>query len=161
LVGGHPVIDFVNTVTARDSEPVDWLGNYADLIHWASLSGLPAVVPPAEPADEELLRCKDLREALHLALGAVVDGASVPSKAAATIQENWRQAAGHAHLDLGRSPFTLEYGSDQNLFALRYRLAGAAVALLTDLPRERLRRCPGDHCGWLFLDSSKAGRRRW
>ena len=24
-----------------------------------------------------------------------------------------------------------------------------------------IRQCPGDHCGWFFLDSTKRGNRRW
>jgi predicted RNA-binding Zn ribbon-like protein len=28
-------------------------------------------------------------------------------------------------------------------------------------PIERLRICGGPNCSWLFIDSSKAGRRRW
>jgi predicted RNA-binding Zn ribbon-like protein len=27
--------------------------------------------------------------------------------------------------------------------------------------RRGVRECPGPNCGWLFLDTSKAGRRRW
>ncbi len=165
FVGGHPVIDFVNTVTARNSEPVDWLGDYADLVRWASLSGFAEVAArePVQPqaAEKELLRCRVFREALHDVLGSVVDGVPVPAAAAAIVEETWQQAAGRARLDLRGSSFAVEYGADRSLGALRHRLAGAAVALLTDLPRDRLRRCPGDHCGWLFLDSSKAGRRRW
>jgi predicted RNA-binding Zn ribbon-like protein len=29
------------------------------------------------------------------------------------------------------------------------------------LPVERLRLCAGTDCAWLFVDRSKAGRRRW
>ena len=42
-----------------------------------------------------------------------------------------------------------------------WRVALSARELLLALPGGRLRVCAGDECGWLFLDSSKAGRRRW
>jgi predicted RNA-binding Zn ribbon-like protein len=42
-----------------------------------------------------------------------------------------------------------------------WRVALSARELLLALPPGRLRICAGDECGWLFLDSSKAGRRRW
>ncbi|MGB6792588.1 MAG: CGNR zinc finger domain-containing protein [Pseudolabrys sp.] len=29
------------------------------------------------------------------------------------------------------------------------------------LPMDRLRICQGPNCSWLFIDRSKAGRRRW
>jgi predicted RNA-binding Zn ribbon-like protein len=32
---------------------------------------------------------------------------------------------------------------------------------LESLPQERTRVCAGPRCGWLFIDRSKAGRRRW
>jgi predicted RNA-binding Zn ribbon-like protein len=35
------------------------------------------------------------------------------------------------------------------------------VDLLTKGRLERLKRCPGPGCGWLFLDHSKNGSRRW
>ncbi|MAZ90474.1 MAG: hypothetical protein CMH94_02945 [Oceanicaulis sp.] len=36
-----------------------------------------------------------------------------------------------------------------------------AVALLAEDNAVRLKQCDGERCGWLFLDTSKAGRRRW
>jgi predicted RNA-binding Zn ribbon-like protein len=36
------------------------------------------------------------------------------------------------------------------------------MALLTAPELQRVRACPGlGDCGWLFLDTSKSGRRRW
>jgi predicted RNA-binding Zn ribbon-like protein len=37
----------------------------------------------------------------------------------------------------------------------------SAVELLRSSPTGRLKECPGDRCGWLFLDTSKRGNRRW
>lgn len=167
FVGGHPVIDFVNTVTARNAEPVDWLERYAALQQWAAMSALDVQAAPATGAEAaaELHRCTALREAVHAVLTAVIDGAAVPSDAAATLASNWREAAEHAQLEVATYPFVLRFdgsgGPGHDLTRLRRRLAADAVDLLTHLPRERLRRCPGPRCGWLFLDSSKAGRRRW
>jgi predicted RNA-binding Zn ribbon-like protein len=169
FVGGHPVIDFVNTVTARNTAtPDDWLDSYATLLGWASLSALtiPAVPGKPEPdradAQAELRRCRELREALHATMTSVLDDSPVPRTAVSTLQANWRLAAAHARLDLSTAPFQLRY--DQHgpaLSVVRRTLTAAAVELLTDLPRERLRKCPGERCGWIFLDLSKAGRRRW
>jgi len=169
FVGGHPAIDFVNTVTARNTAaPVDWLDGYATLLRWASLSALtiPAAAAAIEPdgadARTEMRRCRALREALYATMTAVLDGSPVPRTAAATLQRNWRHAATHAHLDLSSTPFHLRYDRPgPALSVIRRTLTAAAVELLTDLPRERLRTCPGKRCGWIFLDTSKAGRRRW
>ena len=46
LTGGHPVLDFVNTVGGkRLVKPREHLRNVSDLLAWSSLSG---VVTPAE-----------------------------------------------------------------------------------------------------------------
>jgi predicted RNA-binding Zn ribbon-like protein len=37
----------------------------------------------------------------------------------------------------------------------------AAVDLLGELDSDRTRVCRGNDCGWLFIDSSKSGRRVW
>jgi predicted RNA-binding Zn ribbon-like protein len=36
-----------------------------------------------------------------------------------------------------------------------------AVELLRHLPKGRVHMCSGPNCAWIFIDSSKAGRRRW
>ncbi|WP_028045340.1 ABATE domain-containing protein [Cellulomonas sp. URHE0023] len=167
FVGGHPAIDFVNTVTARNTAtPDDWLDSYATLLRWASLSDLALPAVGAEvgqgDAEAELRRCRTLREALHATLASVQDDGPVPPKAALTLETSWRLAAAHARLDLSTTPFRLRYDQDgPPLSVARRALAAAAVELLVDLPRERLRTCPGERCGWMFLDVSKAGRRRW
>ena len=36
-----------------------------------------------------------------------------------------------------------------------------ALDLVQTMPRERLRRCDDDGCGWLFLDTTRNHSRRW
>ena len=159
------MIDFVNTVTARNSTPVDWLEDFAALREWVALSDLSGVAlagsVEAGQAEQELLLCRELRESLHAVLSSVADGCAVPRAAAVVVEENWREAAAWARLDLSVQPFALRFDAGPAVSVLRHTLAAAAVDLLGNLPGERLRRCPGEHCGWLFLDTSKAGRRRW
>ena len=184
-VGGHPVIDFVNTVTARNTvAPADRLDGYPALLRWASLSALAlpddataddaaaddaaardAAARDGEPADarSEVQRCRALREALHAILTARQDGGPVPEGAVGTLQASWRHAAAHARLEVSPSgPIRLRHdGSGPWSSVVRRAVAAAAVGLLADLPPGRLRTCPGERCGWIFLDTSKAGRRRW
>jgi predicted RNA-binding Zn ribbon-like protein len=47
------------------------------------------------------------------------------------------------------------------LTTVRHVAVTSAVDLLRELPSERLKQCPGEHCGWFFLDSTKRGNRRW
>jgi predicted RNA-binding Zn ribbon-like protein len=37
----------------------------------------------------------------------------------------------------------------------------SAVQVLTADDRNRLKQCPGERCGWLFMDGSRNRSRRW
>lgn len=45
--------------------------------------------------------------------------------------------------------------------ALRDRLVWDAATLLTSPRRSRLKMCANPECGWLFIDESRRGNRRW
>src|SRR3954454_15756363 len=91
LIGGHVALDFVNTVTARDTAPLDWLDGYARLLEWAGLAGIIAPRPPARLAGDApaarrepaaaLGRARKVREALHDVCVALLSGK--PASAAA------------------------------------------------------------------------------
>ncbi|MFF0478109.1 CGNR zinc finger domain-containing protein [Streptomyces sp. NPDC004284] len=173
LVGGHVVVDLVNTVTARDAEPVDWLDGYPRLLDWAVLTGhfAPADLTvlrglaESEPvrAEQALARVRELREALHDLLTALIhqDGPA-PAEAVEGLEAHWKQAASRARLTLhGTAPeLRVDVGAS-GLDLLGHELALRAFDLLRALPLERTRVCPGTRCGWLFVDGSRGGRRRW
>src|SRR5690349_11463129 len=83
LVGGELALDFVNTVTARDTEPTDWLGSYATLLDWAELAGAfakkdlahLAALARKDPARAAaaLAKVRTLREALCGVLYAMIE----------------------------------------------------------------------------------------
>src|SRR5919112_4603831 len=58
----------------------------------------------------------------------------------------------------GWEPWT---GEGPPLGAPLWPIARSAAELLVSPWRERVRECPGEHCGWLFLDLTKNGSRRW
>ncbi|GGU77968.1 hypothetical protein GCM10010275_10780 [Streptomyces litmocidini] len=172
LVGGHPVVDLLNTVTARNAEPVDWLDAYPRLLEWADLTGhfapadLAALRRLAETgparAERALARVRELREALHDLVTALVHGAPAPTEAVARVEEHWKHAATHARLAVhGATPRLRTTVGASGLDLIRHELALQALDLLRALPTDRTRVCPGPRCGWLFLDTSRAGRRRW
>ncbi|MEV6967219.1 CGNR zinc finger domain-containing protein [Hamadaea sp. NPDC051192] len=166
LVAGDVVLDFVNTVTARDTEPIDWLDDYAALLSWSVLADLPpdavarlaaeAVAHPRRAA-RALAEAKVLREALWKLL--THDQAE---DAVARLTESWRSATAAVVLtgSAGRLEPTVTV-ENSGLAYPEHFVALRAVRLLEALPSVRLRVCGGRHCGWLFLDTSKAGRRRW
>jgi predicted RNA-binding Zn ribbon-like protein len=105
-------------------------------------------------------RAVGFREALYPLLRAVAERRTPDPGHLATLQTEL--AATRVRLELAVTPAgtvdeTLPVEPELPL----WRVALSARELLLTLPCRRLRICAGNECGWLFLDSSKAGRRRW
>lgn len=65
------------------------------------------------------------------------------------------------HLRPAESAYELVATTGDELDQVLWPMLRAATELATSPALERVRSCPGEDCGWLFLDTSKAGRRRW
>lgn len=172
LVGGDPALDLVNTVTARDTQPRDWLDDYAGLLRWARQSELfargdlntldtLAAESPAKAA-AALARCKTLRETLCEALYALADGRQ-PDDASLDSLDQARLAASRAARLVSRdSRLQTQWSAERSgLDLIAHVITAYAIELLKDARLDRLRVCDGNDCGWVFIDTSKNGRRRW
>lgn len=180
LVGGAAVLDYLNTCDGRRPgtglrEVVDKLSNLEDIVHWFFHAGFinaeehqhfMTVVGRSSwhtvTAFEQLI---DFREALYRLLlpmaldhgpdqasldvlsQALVDTADQRLLVATPVGVIWRWRVGD---DLGS--MTAGFIG---------RLAVQASMLLTSGDLTRLRACAMQDCDWLFLDTSKNGRRRW
>jgi predicted RNA-binding Zn ribbon-like protein len=172
LVGGHVVLDLVNTVTARDGNPVDWLDSYPRVLEWAALTGhfeesrlaeLEHIDKTAPRAGTlALARLRDLRETLHDVLAATIRNDTAPEKTLRNLDGHWKDAVALARLTISDHHARLELSVESSrLDYLKHELALRAVDLLQTFPRTRARICAGTNCGWLFIDRSKGGQRRW
>src|SRR5688572_7426373 len=172
LVAGHLALDFTNTVTARDTTALDWLDGYARLIDWAELAGALATPVAARLRTEAertpreaaaaLGRARRLREALHDVCVALLARRGVPRDALEDIESAWKRAAGRSNFVTRDGRLQLEPGAESSGLDLPVDLVVFAAAdLLSQLDAARTRVCRGRDCGWLFIDSSKAGRRVW
>jgi predicted RNA-binding Zn ribbon-like protein len=172
LVGGHPALDFTNTVDARGERwGPDFLGAYPDLVVWAQrvelidaaeASGLlRAAGADAPEARQALDRARRLREALHDVFAAEAGDAKPDPEAERIVTDAVVQASALRVLAAEADGFVWRW-RDGGLDAIAHRIAFAAAELLVQRPgRRRLRQCPGPNCGWLFLDTSRGGHRRW
>ncbi len=174
LVGGHPVLDLVNTVErgvpAPGAEPRDFLGTDDDLVLWAerteAVSGAEAAAVRAA-GRSELRRVRELREAVHSVVLARLgrDGWDDAEVVAALdlLGRRRAEAAGRSRLRAdGTGSLVCEVGTEAG-HLIGDRLADAAVELLTGADVERVRRCPIEQggCGWVFLDRTRNGSRTW
>lgn len=172
IVSGNAALDFANTVTARDTTPLDWLDGYTRLIEWAALAGLldsrvaATLRAQAEDSPREagsaLARARRIREAIHDACIALLEERAVPAAALGEIESAWKRAAARGRLVSGDGRLCFEADRDASGLDLPLDLVVVvAVDLLGELDVERTRVCRGHDCGWLFIDSSKSGRRVW
>ena len=158
LVGGHPALDFANTVEGPlDGEPdVDHLREPGDLVAWARYAG---VLDGAPAADAHVLaRARTLRAAIYDVFRAVADGREPPAEALHELTGFHAEAAANARLAPASGRFELTWDGDDPARVL-WPLAVAAVDLLRTGPLDHLKVCV--ECCWLFLDRSRNHSRRW
>ena len=162
LIGGHPALDYVNTVDAGDDRlGPDVLVDYRAVERWANRVGIvDAGQVPEGDAAAPLDRIVQVREWLYRVLLAEARGVAPDPDAVGCIQELVEEAASYRTLALHDGRFRWTWRPDGR-DAILHRLIWAAGELLVDTSRRPIRECDGRHCGWLFLDRSKAGRRRW
>ncbi|MDZ5450115.1 CGNR zinc finger domain-containing protein [Labrys sp. ZIDIC5] len=173
LVGGHPALDFVNTVDAwRDRWGPDLLVSYGDLVTWAlrvdlvdsALSVRLLHRADTEPAVAEaaLLRARTLRVTLRNLFLAEALGETGSEEDAARLDAVLQDANRQRELRLITGTFEWGWRDDNDLDTVLHRIAFAAAELLTSRnDRRDVRECHGINCGWLFLDTSRGGRRQW
>jgi predicted RNA-binding Zn ribbon-like protein len=172
IVGGDAALDFINTVAGRDRSPRDWLDSYARLLEWAELVQLlpePHLRSLKRKAHNDptgasaaLARAKELREALFALITGIVVGRAPPKSAFDLLREYWIRgiSAHELHFVDGHIAPALDrnaVGFDLIASVVAYRM----VEHVLRFPKDRLRICQGPDCSWLFIDRSKAGRRRW
>jgi predicted RNA-binding Zn ribbon-like protein len=166
LCGGHPAIDFANTVSSRHTaSPIERLTSYEALVDFAEQSRLLDAQPAArwrawaqrDPAGAAAVldRAIELRESLYRLFTAVAAGEAVADADRGTLNQWWHR------LELDAA-FTWRWAAgDDAPDSLLAPVVTAAVELLTSPRRGRMRICEADDCLWLFLDTSKNNSRRW
>ena len=172
LVGGHPALDFVNTVHDWTvSEPHDYLSEFADAIRFGEAAGLLTRADDLRlrrrPPHIELTRLRELRALLKRIFEMRLSGQAPSNMDLGKLSANFAEAARATQLRVATRTrrshqvpvireITVENAGDA---LLRLRIVEAAVALLVSDAMLRVKSCPT--CGWFFLDVSKNQSRRW
>jgi predicted RNA-binding Zn ribbon-like protein len=174
LAGGHPTLDFVNTLAGlRSTGPLprdEHLHSYGDLLTFGLRTGTLSEEAAARLAHEARLRPADAEAALGAALElrALIEDAFRPLAEGDRPEEHLlrelRDADGialrHAELVPAGASYGWEWSADtRELEAPLWPLAHGAVELLKSESLERLKGC--GRCRWLYLDLSKNRSRRW
>jgi predicted RNA-binding Zn ribbon-like protein len=173
LVGGHPALDFMNTVEYRgEPEPGDRLNSFERLARWSAAAGLlsqdelTGVVAPSSARSSRATRALDsaieLREALYAIVVAHIRQAPLPRGASGIVERQLRNASAASTLRYAdESPPFSWHIPIRNAEDVAARLAASANNLLLSLGRVAVHQCSGPNCDWLFIDRSHGHRRVW
>ena len=162
LWGGTLCLDFANSVDWSSSdEPLtesDVLRDADDVRRWGRRLGLFGSRAPTIGA-AEVAAIHGLRVAIHRSFAALARDVYPPIADTERIRDDFAEAAAAGRLASEDGSWRLTWPA-RDPRRLRFAVASDAAELLGSAERlDRVKRCPGRGCGWLFLDQS--GRRRW
>jgi predicted RNA-binding Zn ribbon-like protein len=163
FVAGNAALDFVNTAEERGHpEAGDALLAPADLRLWGQRYGLLArSLRSGGDGPAELECAREARELIYSLLIARVHGRRARKSELARLADLAAAAYRAAALQTDANGAVRWRWSPSDLATVRHVAVTAAVELLDAEPSSRLKQCPGDRCGWFFLDTTKRGNRRW
>ena len=148
-------LDFVNTRYWRgQAAPTETLNAPADLAGWAKGS--------KPPAAKEFETALGLRETIHRLFDAQAQGKPPASRDLDALNTALASAPTRKTLKRGREGYEwdidMKSGTALSLLA---PVLWSAGDLLAGPKLEKVRRCANPDCLFLFLDDSRAGKRRW
>ena len=170
-IGGHPALDFVNTVDPDKPDP-EALRDYNALLTWCETVGiimldeatkLRAIAKRnAAAAVRGLEDALALREVVSQLVMARVTNRRAGNRTLTTFNQMMRRFSSRIELAATELGYTLKsIGTDEPLSWPVVRLVQLSAELLTSPSFAKVRVCAADGCGWLFLDDSRSHRRRW
>ena len=183
FIAGDLSLDFVNTVDWTSRGPArDRLGSYGRVIEWAMAAEIlderrasrlerRAFMRQREAA-AALERARALRWTLRRLVSAIAESDRAIASVRLPLDElNAFGADVYAHMRLAMptasrgarsSPLTWTWADDADrLDSPLWPIVRSAAGLLTSSDAERLRVCAGGDCGWVYIDRSRNGLRRW
>jgi predicted RNA-binding Zn ribbon-like protein len=175
LCGNALALDFVNTVHSRaDRNGYEYFRRYEDLVDWPGFDGLlddptrsrfrQAAHADPNAAAGILDEARELRETIYRLFLVTIRGCEAAARDLEAFNLRLGQALSRQRLDATNEGFSLRWSTDsEDLGQILWPVVDAAAKLLTNGPRDRIRECKvaDGGCGWLFLDTSKNGKRRW
>lgn len=148
-------LDFANTRYWRgQATPTETLNAPADLAAWAK-TGKP-------PAAREFEQALALRETLYRLFDAQAQDRPVAPRDLETLNHALARAPARNTLRRGKDGYSWEVDAKAGTaLGLLAPVLWSAGDLLAGPRLDRVRKCANPECGWLFLDDSRAGKRRW
>lgn len=148
-------LEFANTRYWRGQDtPTETLNTPADLAAWTKA--------PRPPSQKEFERALDLRETIHRLFDTVARGKAPATRDFDTLNAALAAAPPRRALKRGSEAFDWELDMRTGTaLALLAPILWSAGDLLVSEKLRKVRRCANPECLYLFLDESRAGKRRW
>jgi predicted RNA-binding Zn ribbon-like protein len=154
-------LEFANTRYWRGQDvPTETLNAPEDLAAWTTANeGLRLTKPPAR---REFERAIEVRELIHRLFDAHASEKSPATRDVEALNEALSEAPARTTLKRERGSYAWDVDMRSGTaLALLAPVLWTAGDLLAGPRLGRVRRCANPECGWLFLDDSRAGKRRW
>jgi predicted RNA-binding Zn ribbon-like protein len=171
LDGGVLCLDFVNTIPDRkDGSNRDHLGSYNDLIYWARKSKVingatftaleKAGAARERSAKDHFNQALQLRDLIYRLFYPLSQQAKVKTADLDAFNKAMSRYAANLIIVPSEDGFSQKWEYE----AAHFQLITAPIMksvqdLLLSDKLVRIKECPS--CGWLFLDTTKNGKRRW
>lgn len=163
FVGGHPALDFINTVGGRTHTSAtrytvgrERLESAADLDRWIAEAKLEGA--RTRKSRSSLEHAIALREALYRIFKAL-SSRRPDAKDVAILNRVLGESPGKQKLAFTGTTASLVWEDDEP--DPIWLVARSAAELLTSPDVARVRACGGEDCGWMFLDTSRNHSRQW
>jgi predicted RNA-binding Zn ribbon-like protein len=163
-VAGHVALDFANTdVYAQGDEALDVLHTAAEFAAWCGAQGLALAPDNVRQVHDKAERATlagaaALRSAVRAVAEDFANGRTVTQEALDSLHSSYADALGRSRATVTATGLEWSW-NDGTPQALIDALAHSAVTLMAHGRVDRIKACPA--CGFLFLDKTKNGSRRW
>jgi predicted RNA-binding Zn ribbon-like protein len=170
LVAGALALDFCNTRSGRGTKRhIEHLFDFEDLLRWSAHAGAVS----AEEAEQlqplagetssaaAFARAMHVREIVDRICDAVTNGAAVDDRLVASFEREIEYARRSFQLAIMPTGLRWVRRLPPTADSLVDLLVQSAEDVFATAALTRLKRCPGEACGWVFLDQTKNASRVW
>ena len=169
--GGCLVFDFTNTVNSRKPAPeFEYLKTFEDFLAWSAKVGSLSKRRFQSLQEHASIKPKlafaafrvviDVRENLYQLFSAIASGKSPEVTVVNAFNEKLSLAFQKINMRFRAAAAETYFNNDEtSLDEPLNAIIKSAFDILTHEDFHRIKECP--RCGWLFLDTSKNGKRRW
>lgn len=160
FVGGHPALDFLNTVGDIDKSRSNNLITSPDVLSdWIEASGTEDEYTKGNsPSQHDLDALVRFRELAHRVISASTNNATAEPDDIQTFEAQIKSSLGRASLALSSTPAKWITTSSNSLYWID-RFVLLVEGFLRSPEAAKLRQCEG--CSWFFLNTGRGRGRRW